>query len=232
MNQMSGKSACARGLLLSVAWLFLSAIGQAEESKKIDGSAVWAVTQQFLTSAHKACDNGKGDAAECMIGQMSKAGAPANAVDFSRELYKESHGEFGVMTGFQDEGPVAFAWITYPLRANTNYGLLFVNGEPRIINVEDLKLLDQKGMKQSFQFQDLKGQFPNVDVWPGDRDGKTWPNSQTGPNGGIQFSVGYPLINGCHACARAGSAIFNWNFDAHGKFLGTSFQGLIPPPLQ
>lgn len=167
-----------------------------------------------------------------MISQMAKADAPSDAVSFTRELYKKSHGEFGIMTGFQDEGPVAFAWVTYPLRANSNYGLLLLNGEPRIVNVEDLKLLDVKTMKRSPQFQDLKQQFPKVDVWPGDRDGKILPNSQSGPNGGIQFTVGYPLINGCHACARAGLAIFNWNFDAKGKFLGTSFQGMIGPPLQ
>ena len=112
------------------------------------------------------------------------------------------------MTGFQDQPPVAFAWITYPLRANTNYGLLLVNSKPPIVNLEDLKLLDTKTMRQSGQFQDLKNQFPQVDVWPGDRDGKTWPNSQPGPNGGTQFVVGYPLRNGCHACALAGSRIF------------------------
>jgi hypothetical protein len=27
-------------------------------------------------------------------------------------------------------------------------------------------------------------------------------------------------------------AIFNWNFDATGKFLGTSFQGMLDPSLQ
>ena len=136
------------------------------------------------------------------------------------------------MTGFQNEGSVAFAWITYPLRANTNFGLLLVNGQPRIVNVEDLKLLDVKAMKQSPQFRDVKAQFPNVDVWPGDRDGKIWPDSQVGSDGGTQFTVAYPLINGCHACARAGAVIFNWNFDTRGKFLGTSFQGMIDPPLQ
>lgn len=204
-----------------------------EPLAKIDASAVWQLPSQFMTTAHAACDQSSSpDYGECMITQMAKAGAPAQAVSFTRELYKENHGEFGIMTGFQDEGPVAFAWITYPLRANTNYGLLLVNGQPRIVNVEDLKLLDTKTMKQSFQFRDLKGQFPNVDVWPGDRDGKIWPNSQTGPNGGIQFTVEYPLINGCHACARAGFAIFNWNFDAKGKFLGTTFQGMLDPSLQ
>jgi hypothetical protein len=158
---------------------------------------------------------------------MSKAGAPTAAVNFTRQLYKQSHGDFGIMTGFQDEGTVAFAWITYPLRANTNYGLLLVNGQPRIVDVEDLKLLDRKTMERSAQFQDLKNQFPNVDLWPGDRDGKTWPNSQPGPNGGTQFVVGYPLINGCHACARAGLAIFRKRARPRLQILkGTSFQGI------
>jgi hypothetical protein len=199
---------------------------------KISASAVWQVSSQFLASAHAACDKSHPGDVDCMIDQMAKAGAPADAVSFTRELYRQSHGEFGVMTGFQSQAPAAFAWITYPLRANTNYGLLFVNGKPPIINVEDLKLLDTKTMEQSFQFQDVKNQFPNVNLWPGDRDGKTWPNSQSGPNGGTQFVVGYPLRNGCHACANAGSALFTWNFDAQGKFQGTTFMGLTPPPLQ
>jgi hypothetical protein len=199
---------------------------------KIGASAVWQVSPQFLAAAHAACDKSHPGDVECVIDQMAKAGAPPDAVSFTRELHKQSHGEFGVMTGFQNQSPVSFAWITYPLRANTNYGLLLVNGRPDIVNVEDLKLLDTKTMEQSFQFQDLKNQFPKVDLWPGDRDGTTWPNSQAGPNGGTQFVLSYPLLNGCHACARAGFALFTWNFDAEGKFLGTSFMGLTPPPLQ
>jgi hypothetical protein len=210
---------------------FVSAQSQTGPAK-IGASAVWQVSSQFLATAHAACDKSHPGDVDCMIDQMAKAGAPADAVSFTRELYRQSHGEFGVMTGFQSQPPAAFAWITYPLRANTNYGLLFVNGKPPIINVEDLKLLDTKTMEQSFQFQDVKNQFPNVNLWPGDRDGKTWPNSQSGPNGGTQFVVAYPLRNGCHACANAGSALFTWNFDAQGKFQGTTFMGLTPPPLQ
>jgi len=220
-------------LLLASLFLCVTLTAQSKPSSKIGASAVWQLPAQFMTTAHEACDQSSGSKfSECMMAQMAKSGAPADAVQFTRELYKQSHGEFGLMTGFQDEGPVAFAWITYPLRANTNYGLLLLNGEPRIVNVEDLKLLDVKTMKQSPQFQDVKRQFPKVDVWPGDRDGKIWPNSQFGPDGGIQFTVAYPLRNGCHACANAGQAIFNWNFDSTGKFLGTSFQGMLDPPLQ
>ena len=185
-----------------------------------------------MSFAHAACDKSASPGiAECFITQMTKAGAPADAVNFTRELYKQSHGDVGVMTGFQPVSPVDFAWITYPLRANTNYGLLLVNGDPRMVNVENLKQLDRKTMEASPQFKDLRYQFPQVDIWPGDRDGKTWPNSQTGPDGGVQFIVGYPLINGCHACARAGFAMFNWNFTAQGKFVGTTFVGMTPPPL-
>jgi hypothetical protein len=220
-------------LLLASLFLCVTLTAQPKPSSKIGASAVWRLPAQFMTTAHAACDQSSGsNLVQCMMVQMAKSGAPADAVQFARELYKQSHGEFGIMTGFQNEGPVAFAWITYPLRANTNFGLLLVNGQPRIVNVEELKLLDVKAMKQSPQFRDLKAQFPKVDVWPGDRAGKIWPDSQVGPDGGTQFTVAYPLINGCHACARAGAAIFNWNFDARGKFLGTSFQGLIDPPLQ
>ena len=204
----------------------------AAEPGKIGASSVWQLPEQFMAGAHAACDKSAPSGfAECFISQMGPAGASADAVSLTRELYRSSSGDVGIMTGFQPVGPVDLAWITYPLRANTNYGLLLVNGTPRTVNVEDLKLLDKKTMQQSPQFKDLTYQFPKVDVWPGDRDGKTWPNSQTGPNGGIQFTVSYPLINGCHACARAGFALFTWNFSAQGKFLGTTFVGMTPPPL-
>jgi hypothetical protein len=199
---------------------------------KVGPSSVWQLPEQFMAAAHAACDNvSPSGFAECVINQMAPAGASADAISFTRALYKQSHGDVGIMTGFQPVGPVDIAWITYPLRANTNYGLLLVNGTPQTINLEDLKLLDRDAMLQSPQFKNLRFHFPNVDVWPGDRDGKTWPNSQTGPKGGIQFTVGYPLIDGCHSCAHAGSALFTWNFTARGQFTGTTFVGMTPPPL-
>ena len=218
---------CAVGCIVGSDWASAGSV-----PAKIGTSSVWQLPEQFMAKAHSACDKTAPPGfAGCVMNQMAPAGASVDAVNFTRELYKQSHGDVGIMTGFQAVGPIDIAWITYPLRANTNYGLLLVNGTPRTLNVEDLKLLDKKTMQQSPQFKDLRFQFPQVDVWPGDRDGKTWPNSQTGPDGGIQFTVAYPLINGCHACAHAGSALFTWNFSAQGKFLGTTFVGMTPPPL-
>lgn len=200
-------------------------------TQNIGASAVWKPGSDFLTNAHAACDKVAPSLkfSACVIDQMSKAGAPADAVSFTRELYKQSAGEVGIMQGFHKVGPVDIAWVNYPLRG-TN-GLLLVNGTPRIVNAEDLKLLDQKGMQQSFQFQDLQNQFPRVGVWPGDRDGTTWPNSQTGAKGGLQFIVGYPLRNGCQTCAHAGHALFTWNFSSSGRFMGTTFLGMTPEPM-
>jgi hypothetical protein len=221
---------CKPLTLFAVIALATFAFGQAS-TPPIGTSAVWLPGSDFLTSAHAACDKVTPTSkfSDCVISQMSKAGASADAVSFTRELYKQTGGEVGIMGSFQKVGPVDIAWVQYPLRS-TN-GLLLVNGKPRIINAEDLKLLDQKDMQQSFQYQDLQGQFPKVGVWPGDRDGKTWPNSQTGNSGGLQFIIGYPLRNGCATCAHAGFALFTWNFNSSGKFTGTSFMGMTPAPI-
>lgn len=225
--------ATARFVIFLLA-ILVTSLCSAQNTGTITSAAVWKLPDSLRTTILKKC----GDAtqppsfAECFINQMQQGGAPAAAVAFTRELYKANGGDVGIMYGFHKVGPVDIAWINYPLRANTNDGLLFVNGQPRILNVEDLKLLDQKAMQQDPQFQNTKAQFPNVSLWPGDRNGAVWPNSQPGPNGGVQFTVGYPLINGCHACERVGSALFNWNFDSKGKFLGTAFIGMTPPPTQ
>jgi hypothetical protein len=233
MGKICGNAAAAFLLVVIGFSSITSAAADSATLGKIGASSVWQVPQQFITDAHAACDKSSGSGvADCFIDRMAKAGASADAVSFARELTKQNHGDVGIMTGFQKVGPVDIAWITYPLRANTNYGLLLVNGQPRMVNVEDLKLLDRKAMEQTPQFGDLKYRFPQVDLWPGDRDGTTWPNSQAGPNGGKQFVLDYPLINGCHACARAGAALFTWNFNAHGKFLGTTFIGMTPASLQ
>ena len=201
---------------------------------RITAASVWQMPATYLPAAHKACDKAPNPAAftQCFVAQMSKAGAPPAAVAFTQTLLKQSGGDFGIMTGFNAVGPVDVAFVTYPLRANTNNGIIFVNGTPKIVNAENLKLLDQAGMQQSPQYQNTKNQFPKVSVWPGDRDGTTWPNSSKNPDGSLSFTLGYPLINGCHACERAGFAEFNWNFGAEGKFQGTTFLGMTPPPVQ
>lgn len=199
---------------------------------RLDASAVFQMPGGFVANAESACGSSSTPQfGDCVAQQMSKAGASAASVNFTRELYKENHGEVGFMTSFQRGTPVDIAWITYSWRPDHQYGLLLLNGQPRIVNVEDLAVLDLKTMQQSFQYKDLRNQFAKLTIFPGDRDGMTWPESQPGSNGGTQFVMSYRLRNGCATCANAGSAIFTWNFDKEGKFLGTSFMGMTSPPL-
>jgi hypothetical protein len=204
-----------------------------EPMGKITAAAVWQPSQDVITKAHSFCAKSMGAASfpECFMNQLAAAGAPAEAVAFMRGLYQHSNGQVGIMSAFKSFGHVDAAQVLYPLRANDNYGLLLVNGDPNLIDVDDMKKLDQAAMQQDSMFQAIKRKYPQTDVWPGDRSGNgPWPHMQSLPDGGTQFVVSYPLINGCHACQRVGGARFGWDFDASGKFLKTTFIPTPPPP--
>jgi len=200
---------------------------------KISASAVWQPSQDFLNKAHLACDKGAGPASftQCFMNQIAAAGAPADAVSFTRMLYQQNDGQVGIMTAFKKYGPVDAAEVFYPLRANDNYGLLLVNGDPKILDVDDLQKLDRAAMEQDPMLQGVKKKFAQADIWPGDRSSSAlWPRVQPAPAGGTEFIVSYPLINGCHACQHVGLARFGWDFDASGKFLRTVYIPTPPPP--
>jgi hypothetical protein len=194
---------------------------------------VWQPPKDFVTKAHTTCDQSANPAsfAECFVGQMSSAGAPADAVSFTRMLYKQSDGMVGIMTAFKKYGPVDAAQVLYPLRANDNYALLLVNGDPKILDVDDLQKLNRTGMEQNAFYQAIKSKYPQTDLWPGDRSGSDpWPRMQSTADGGIELVVSYPLINGCHACQHVGVARFGWEFDARGKFVRATYIPTPPPP--
>ena len=199
---------------------------------KVTAAAVWTPSQDVLNKARNFCDKSMGAASfpECFMNQLAAAGAPAESVAFTRALYQLGDGQVGVITAFKNYGAIGVAQVMYPLRANDNYGLLFVNTDPNLLDSDDLKKLDQAAMSQDAAFQAIKKQYPQADVWPGDRSGKDpWPVAKPQADGGTEFIVSYPLINGCHACARVGKARFGWDFDANGKFLKTVFIPTSPP---
>ncbi len=215
--------------------LFAQAANAASQtsSAKITASAVWQPPASFLTKAHNVCDKSAGAASfpACFINQMSASGAPADAVAFTRMLFKQTDGQVGIMAAFKSVGPVDVAQVFYPLRANDNYGLLLVNGDPSILDVDELQKLDRKGMEENPMFQAVKQKYAQTDLWPGDRSGNVpWPRVDNLPDGGKRFVVSYPLINGCHACQHVGLARFGWDFDAKGKFLQAVYIPTPPPP--
>ncbi len=200
---------------------------------KIGASAIWQPPQDFLNKAHSVCEQGAGPASfdQCFMNQIAAAGAPAAAVSFTRMLYQQNGGLVGIMTAFKPGAPVGVAQVFYPLRANDNYALLLVNGDPKILDVDDLQKLDRTAMEQDPMFRSVKQRFTQADVWPADHSGSdSWPRVQPLHAGGTEFIVSYRLINGCHACQPVGVARFGWDFDASGKFLRTVFIPTPPPP--
>jgi hypothetical protein len=144
-----------------------------------------------------------------------------------------------MMGEFKSFAPVGLAWVVYPLRANQNDGLLFLNGDPQFLDPDDLQKLDKAALQRDPLFLQWKKASPKLDVWPGDRAGgaaqiqfaRAWPGEKPGS---LRFLFSYPLIDGCRSCARSGFANYWWDFDSQGKFLRTQLLSVTrgAPPIK
>ena len=213
------------GFLLIASCAFAQDASRPGSVAKIGSSSVWQVPPDFFRNAQTTCQKGAGPMSfpACFMNQIASSAPPA-AASFSRMLFEKDNGNVGMMTAYKDYGSVGAAQVIYPLRANDNYALLLVNGDPNLIDVDDLKKLDRAAMEKDPKYQALKKKYPQADLWPGDRSGNNpWPRVKAASGGGTQFIVAYPLINGCHACARVGYARFAWELDSSGKFLRTTY---------
>jgi hypothetical protein len=234
------------GLVLAASLSFAQAAlpshdtGSSSAPASWSASAVWRPDADFIKTAHAACDDAKQppNTTECFITQMEKAGAPADAVKFTRALYKAS-GQLGMMGEFKSFPPVGMAWVIYPLRANNNDGILIVNGKPPFVDPDDMQKLDRTALQKDPLFLEWKQTAPKLDVWPGDRSGGAaqvhYARVWTGDKPGEQtFLFSYPLVDGCSACARSGFVNYWWIFDASGKFVGTQMISVTRgvPPLR
>ncbi len=115
----------------------------AETAGKVGASAVWQPPKDFVANAHTACDKAMNPAnyGECFIKQMWRYARACRRVEvLTRMLYQQSDGQVGIMSLFKKYGPVDAAQVFYPLRANDNYSLLLVNGDPKVLDVDDFPL--------------------------------------------------------------------------------------------
>ncbi len=151
---------------------------------------------------------------DCFVGVMGKLGASSQALAFARRMDNSAY-----LREFRDTGGVDVAWIFYPFRANENYGCLLVNGEPPIIDVDDLQELPQAELDADSTYRALASRY-RVTIWPADRVGKSGPAVLRLAGGGRRFVVMYRLQDFCHACELIGMAAFGFDFDAAGRFLG------------
>jgi len=206
----------------------------APAAERINASAIWKPRPEFLRNAQVACERDPSATfALCLIREMAKAGATGEAVEFSRRLYDQNGGEFGFMWSFQKVGPVDMAKVEYPLRdmdykyavGSRSEALFLVNGDPPMLDVDDLTKLDKRGMEQDEGYQLLKKNFPGLELWGGARGGTMFDPVEKRPDGGLSFDIYYVLNPGRPAGRWISGANFSWDFDSLGKFVGTRFAG-------
>jgi hypothetical protein len=210
----------SRTIRLSVNLLFLSSICL-YAGAAIGRQAVWQPDAKSITTIMQRCGKAQASGlATCFLAEMRSSGASQEALAFSRQLHEKTNGLIGFLRGFREAGTVDVAYVEYVFRANENLGYYLVNGRPPLIDVDDVKILPTNSLESNGRYKAIKARYPNVSIWPGDRNATDYPIVKALANGGERFLVSYWLQNGCHACERIGSVQLAFDFDKNGKFLG------------
>ncbi len=216
---------CALGCFCAAA-MPADVTGEKKTTRVVTADSVWNADKQAILAAKQRCaDTGGREVEECFADAMQGFGASPEAVAFTR-----SFGGGAFVRKFRETGRVDIAQIVYPFRANENHGILLLNGEPPIVDVDDIALLPKEAMEQDRTYAAIRKLYPRVTLWPGDRSFRQAPLSETLPGGGQAFVVPYTLRNFCHACEVLGSAFFAFDFDKGGKLVGIRFLRVEPPP--
>ena len=181
---------------------------------------VWNAEKQALQSAKQLCaDLGGRELEECFADSMHLLGASPEAVAFTR-----SFGSGAYVRRFRETGRVDVAYVAYPFRgAGDGRGILLVNGDPPIVDVDDVPLLPRESMEQDKTYRAIKNAYPRVTMWPGPRFSQQYPAVEALPDGGQSFVVPYGLHNFCQACEMLGTAFFSFDFDREGRLTGIRF---------
>jgi hypothetical protein len=204
----------ATALAVLSAAMMVACDALAASGRSITAAAVWNPDPGFLQRLHQQCDGSAGAVfGACFAAAMAKAGASPAALDFTRRLDNDAY----LQALDENGGPVAVAHVLYPFRANENEAWLLVNGTPALIDIDDERHLALAAMRDSTAYAEVRRRYPNVTLWPGNRDAA----GPTVAEGGREFVVGYLLRNFCHACAIVGLVRYAFDFDVQGKFLGT-----------
>ena len=208
----------------SLVALFFCATSLISHAQKFDAGALFQPGMGAMGTARETCAKVPGSQfGSCFVQQMQAAGASPEAVAFMHAIHDN-----GFMRDFKNTGRVDIAFAFFPFAANENQHCLLVNGTPSVIDVDDYNLLPKGDLAKNPAYAALLRKFPNLAIFPGDRAGTSFVTAKSLPNGGQQFLVPYVLVDGCHACARAGSLELAFNFDGTGKFLGTKVAGVTP----
>jgi hypothetical protein len=191
--------------------------GQAP-SQLLGSEVVWDPSPQILSAIREKCGNGDpADLNDCFLEQMRAAGASLQAIEFAKS---NSDQDLIFVRAFRKAGVVDIAYIEYPFRANEVDGVLLVNGDPSIVDVDSQKFVARGDFSKNPTYSALAKKYPNISIWPGDRFHTSKPLVTHLESGQQLFEVDYILRDGCHACAQIGTVSLIFTFDKQAKFNG------------
>ena len=219
----AGVSAAGKGRQESIAG---RTVNESQRLFPVKDSIVWnpeaATLKAIVDECGKANETGP---AACFIKGMKAQGASADAVAFSEMLVEKNGGSPGYTTDFTEGGKVAVARVVFPLQPSPNQHWVFINGSPEVVDANDLALLPKDAFDGDFILQEIRRTFPGAAVFTSNRSDPS-PALVPLSDGGQRFLVGYPLMNGCQACANVGHSEVAFDFASDGKFEGATLLGL------
>jgi len=197
---------------------------------RVTEAAVWKPSPDVIAAIRATC--GAGDplhVESCFLDEMKSAPASPEAIAFSKSLTST-----GViyLRAFRKVARVDVAYIQYAFRANELAGVLLVNGDSSPIDVDDETQYPQSELQKYPPYAEIADKFPNISIWPADRDNTQLPKLDAAGWGTQTFLVDYILRDGCHACAQIGTATLAFSFDTQGKFQGTRVSSVKPAPRE
>jgi hypothetical protein len=190
-------------------------------------ATVWDPSPQMLSAIREKCGRDPASLTACFLSEMQHGDASPQALVFAKTF--TDNGLAYVRT-LRKVGIVDIAYIEYAFRANELNGVLLVNGEPSIIDVDSEKFVSKENFSKDPTFAALAKKFPQISVWPGDRYHTGTPSAKHLESGGQSFVVDYVLRDGCHACAQIGAVSLTFAFDERGKFSGVQADAIGRQP--
>jgi hypothetical protein len=199
-----------------LAWLTSSVYSQnLSASHVIAPSAVWDASPDVVGQLYSECADlwGSPELVNCVSSIMRKNAASFQAIEFSKQL-----GGKGFLTSFRETGRVDIGDVHYFVRGMEPGGLVFLNGETPIVDVEGpccpaAKFLDDVG--------DSCNCPEGVDTARRDWH-PSFHSAGSLPDGGQRFVVRYEGRT-CHACAVETWIYDGYDFSPKGKFVGARF---------
>ena len=198
----------------------------AASQQAIGKESVWTPPAGTLEKIRDKCSALQAPAlGECFVSGMKNEGASAQAMAFASRM-----GNLAYMAKFIETGRIDVAYVEHPFRANENYSWFLVNGNPELIDVDDLAYRAKSGFEKDARYISLAKANPQLAWWPDDRSDKSIPMARSLKGQGQRFVISNRITDGCRACTYLGTAWFAFDFAQNGTFLGTKFLGIEKVP--